>query len=469
MQNYIGVLPIGWLAFGGLLTLIGGTFPHLRRGIPILSLSVALFGALGSFYLAATYPHPRSSFLGMIWGGGLYSFISGFIAVVGMLALLFLWRHLQQNKDKDWEIFPLSLILMAALATLPASNHLLLSVVALETVSLGAYALVGLSWDNRYAPEAAVKYFLLGAIGFAFLLFGLSYLYGLTGSLYFHHLWAMKWEAWAEHPLFALGMGLIGIGLLFKLAVFPFHWWAPDAYGGATPAAAGWIVALGKLNGAFLAGILLHYILIPQQWLSALAGIAAVSSLYGNLLAIRQDNLQRMLGYSSVAHGGYLLLALVSGPEGRLQAWAYSLLYALTSVIAFGLLSLREEPLEYKSLRGLGYQEPGYAAALALSFASLSGMPPLVGFFAKYGVFVAGFRAGHFIAASVALIGALMGYFAYWRPISWLYQRGKALTLKMPILAIGAILLLLIGVLPLMVWGWMDYLYGIAGFFLARP
>lgn len=163
------------------------------------------------------------------------------------------------------------------------------------------------------------------------------------------------------------------------------------------------------------------------------------------------------------------MLALLSGPEGRLQAWAYALVYGLTSVLAFGLLSLRNDPLEYKNLRGLGYAEPGYALSLAASLASLSGLPPLVGFFAKYGVFVAAFRAGYLWPGIVALLGALIGYFAYWRPISWLYQPGEALPVRQTSLALGALLLLLFGVAPALLWGWLDYLYGIAGFFLPRP
>jgi NADH-quinone oxidoreductase subunit N len=311
----------------------------------------------------------------------LYSFLSMGISAVAAVGLGFLSHYLHlHSKDRGWEAFPLVLLLTAVLAILPASNHLVLAIIAIETVSLGGYVLVGLAWENRLAPEAAVKYFLLSAVGFAFLLFGLSYLYGLTGTLYLHHLWAFKWASWHDHALFALAVGLIGIGILFKLSVFPFHWWAPDVYGGATPGAAGLVVALGKLNGAFLAGLFLHYIELPSVWLMAFAGVAAASSLYGNLSALTQPSLQRMLGYSSVAHGGYILLALVSGPEGRLQGWVYALVYGLMSVLVFGLVGLKAEPLDYKALRGLGYRQPGYALALGLGLAALSGMPPLVGF-----------------------------------------------------------------------------------------
>ncbi|MCX7606903.1 MAG: NADH-quinone oxidoreductase subunit N [Bacteroidia bacterium] len=469
MNNYMGILSAGWLIIGGALVLIAGTFQKVRRRIPELSIAIGGGATLLNGLLAWFYPLPKSGFFGMVWGGGIYSFLAAGVMLAITVGLSFLWRSHREGGYRGWEAFPLTLFIGAALSTLPASNHLLLSVVALETVSLGAYVLTGLSWENRYAPEAAVKYFLLGAVGFAFLLLGISYLYGLTGTLYLHHLWPMRWTAWHGNSLFALAMVLIAIGILFKLSIFPFHWWAPDVYGGATPSSAGLVVALGKLNAAFLAGVFLHYIHIPSDWLMGLASIAAISSLYGNLGALGQTSIQRMLGYSSIAHGSYILLGLVSGPEGRLQAWGYTLVYALTSTLTFGLLSLRAEPMEYKSLRGLGYNQPGYALAVAICLASLSGMPPLIGFFAKYGIFTAAFRAGYWLPSIVALIGALIGYFYYWRPIAWMYQAGEEIPIRMPALALSTGVLVGLGLLPMALWGWLDYLYGLAGLFLPRP
>jgi len=139
------------------------------------------------------------------------------------------------------------------------------------------------------------------------------------------------------------------------------------------------------------------------------------------------------------------------------------------STLGFGLLALSAEPLEYKTLRGLGYQRPGYAVALGLALASLSGMPPLAGFFAKYAVFAAAFRAGYVVPTLVALGAALIGYFYYWRPIAWMYQQGESLLAVRAILATGAIMLLILGIVPALLWGWMDYLYAIAGYFQPRP
>jgi len=468
MSSYVGFLPAVLLTVGALALLMAGTFERLRKIIAGASVAVAATAALLYGYIAWAFPKPQSNFFGMVWVGGLYSLLGLFVTGIAAIGLAFALRTWAERRE-GWEAFPLTLLLVLALTVLPASNHLLLAVVAVETVSLGSYVLVGLSWQNRLAPEAAIKYFLLSAVGFAVLLFGLSYLYGLTGTLYLHHLWAVKWTAWHGHPLFSLALAMIAIGLLFKLSVFPFHWWAPDVYGGATPEYAGLVVALGKLNAAFLGGLLLHYVEVPFSWLSALAAIAAASSLYGNLAALGQTSLQRLLGYSSVAHGSYLLLALVSGPEGRLQAWAYAVVYGLMSALAFGLIGLKPEPLEEKALRGLGYRQPAYALALALTLASLSGMPPLAGFFAKYGLFVAAFRAGHTLPTAIALVGALIGYAYYWRPIAWLYQGGEGVTARAPVLAVGALLLVVLGLIPALLWGWMDYLYGIAGFFLPRP
>lgn len=466
MQSYLGVLPAGWLTVGGLSGLLLGTYPAARRYLLWWSLAFSIGGIALGVYLSYAFPVPHSGFFGILWGGGIYALTSAGIALIATLAIGFLHEYLLYfSEGKGWEALPLTLILAAALTCLPASNHMILSIVALETVSIGGYILVALAWSDRFAPEAGVKYLLLSAFSFAVLLMGLSYLYGMSGSLYFHHLRAIRWEAWQNSPLFVLSLSLIAMGILFKLSVFPFHWWAPDVYGGATPGATGIIVSFGKLNGTILAAQILHVIRVPEVWLLGIAGIAAASSLYGNLLALTQNTLQRALAYSSVAHGGYILLALVSGPEGRLQAWVYALAYGLMSTITFGLLALRAEPLEYKTLRGLGHRRPAYAMALAVGLASLSGMPPFIGFFAKYAVFTAAFKAGFVIPAIVAILSALLGYFYYWRPIAWMYQRGEGVMPVRAVLAMGAIILLLLGIVPALLWGWMDYLYGLAGFF----
>ncbi|MEN3040783.1 MAG: NADH-quinone oxidoreductase subunit N [Bacteroidia bacterium] len=470
MQGYIGLWIVGWLAIGGLSGLLLGTFEKVRKWL----LGWTLFSALGAagigLYLSWVFPMPSSGFFGMIWGGGVYSLLGAGISLITGIGAIFLHEYLKRHMEgRGWEALPLSLLMAAAAVVLPASNHFLLSVVALETVSLGSYVLVALSWRDRFGPEAAVKYLLLSALSFALLLFGLSYLYGMSGTLYLHHLRAMKWSAWVGSPLFALSLTLIGIGLLFKLSVFPFHWWAPDVYGGATPGATGLLVALGKLSGSFFAAQVLYAVEVPPLWLTGIAGIAAASAVYGNLVALTQTSLQRALGYSSVAHGGYILLGLLSGSEGVLQAWAYALAYGLMSVMTFGLLSLSAEPLEYKALRGLGYHQPGYAVGLAISLASLSGMPPLIGFFAKYAIFTAAFRAGLIIPTLLALGSALVGYFYYWRPIAWMYHRAEVPFSPRPVLAMGAVLLLLLGLTPALLWGWLDYLYSLAGYFQPRP
>ncbi|MCS6895215.1 MAG: hypothetical protein NZZ60_03575 [Bacteroidia bacterium] len=470
MQSYIGLWIVGWLAISGLGGLLLGTFDTGRKNLLGWTLFFAIGGTLLGVYLSWAFPMPSSGFFGMIWGGGMYSLMGAGVSLITGIGATFLHEYGKRYMDgRGWEALPLSLLMATALATLPASNHLLLSIVALETLSLGSYVLVALSWRDQFGPEAAIKYLLLSALSFALLLFGLSYLYGMSGTLYIHHLRAMKWSAWTDSPLFGLSLALIGIGVFFKLSVFPFHWWAPDVYGGATPGATGLVVALGKLNASFFAGQILYAVEVPRSWLTGIAGIAAASALYGNLAALRQVSLQRALGYSSVAHGGYLLLGLLSGAEGLLQSWAYALAYGLMSVMAFGLLSLSAEPLEYKSLRGLGYHRPGYAVALGIALASLSGIPPLIGFFAKYAIFASAFRAGLTVPAFIALGAALIGYFYYWRPISWMYQRSEASLAARPVLAMGAILLILLGLLPALLWGWLDYLYGLAGYFQPRP
>ncbi len=459
--------------------LLGGVVALLIRASR-LALSAAVgfagMGAIWSFYYAYIVPEPSSLLFSMVYGGGLYSFFTGCLGILAALGVLFFYRYEQLVAENmasppgfrySREGYALTLWAAGSLSLLAASNHLLLSLVALETVSFALIVLVGYTWAATQAPEAAIKYLLLSAVATATLVYGLSYLYGITGTLYLHTLKLVDWSVWQGHLLYRVAMGLILMGLLFKLSIFPLHWWAPDVYGGAAPGSAGIAVAFGKLGAAFFLGQMLHTVKVLPEWQTTLAFLAGISALYGNIIAITQTSLQRLLGYSSIAHGGYLLLGLVSGSEGLLQGWAYALAYGLMSILSFGLASMDGGAVEIERLRGLGYERGRYGVALALSLAALSGMPPLIGFLAKYGVFVAAFRSGLIIPAVIALLGAVIGYYAYWKPIATLYQVAQArVPTPLPILSVSVLLLLVVGILPFVLWGWMDYLYGIAGYFV---
>ncbi len=463
---------------GAAALLVGGLIVLLIRPSKLawgVAVGLAFLGALWSFYYAYIQPKPTSLLFSMAYGGGLYSFFTGCIGVLAALGLLFLYRYERVAAEGaghpevfrfSREGYALTLWAAGSLSLLSASNHFLLSLVALETVSFALIVLVGYTWSNMHTPEAAVKYLILSAVATAILVYGLSYLYGLTGTLYLHTLKLVDWSVWEDHFLYRMAIVLVMIGLLFKLSIFPLHWWAPDVYGGAVPGAAGIAVAFGKVGAGFFLGQILHSVAILPGWQVAMAFLAGVSALYGNLMAVTQTSLQRLLGYSSIAHGGYLLLGLVSGSEGLLQGWAYGLVYGLMSVLGFGLASLDGSPVEIERLRGLGYEKAGYGAALALSLAALSGMPPLAGFLAKYGVFVTAFRSGVTFPAMIALLGAVIGYYAYWKPIAALYQIAENRTATpLPVLSVSVLLLIGVGALPFVLWGWMDYLFGIAGYF----
>ena len=471
MQPLEGLVGTAFLLLGGVVVLLIRK-PQLALGAATL---FSVLGAIGGFYYAYLQPKPASLLFSMAYGGGIYAFFTGYLSIMALLGVLFLYRYERvvavglETKGVprfSREGYALTLWAAGSLSLLAASNHLLLSLVALETVSFALIVLVGYHWANAHAPEAAIKYLLLSGVATAILVYGLSYLYGITGTLYLHTLKLVDWNAWQGHFLYRLAVGLMLVGLLFKLSIFPLHWWAPDVYGGAVPGAAGIAVAFGKVGAAFFLGQILHVIGILPGWQMALAFLAGVSALYGNLMAIRQTSLQRLLGYSSIAHGGYLLLGLVGGSEGLLQGWAYALAYALMSLLVFGLSTVGGSPVDMERLRGLGYERPGYGAALTLSLAALSGMPPLVGFLAKYGVFVTAFKSGFVLPAVIALLGALIGYYAYWKPVALLYQVSESRpALPLPVLSVSVLLLILVGALPVLLWGWMDYLYGIAGYF----
>lgn len=463
MDSLSGLSGLILLLAGGGLTVVW----RRQKGVWLLPLLLSLGAAGWSFYQAIHWPKPVSTLFSMVWVGGLYSLITGFVALSAGLGVLFLYRYQTLLGGRyQREAYALALWAAGSAAFVGASNHLLLSIVALETTAFALIVLVAHQWASASGNEAAVKYFLFSAVATAFILFGLSYIYGITGTLYLHHLRLVDWTAWQDHFLYRMGVGFVVLGMLIKLSIFPLHWWAPDAYGGATPGVAGLAAGLGKVVAALFLGRFVWAVPLPTSWQIGLAFLAAASALYGNWMATIQPTIQRLLGYSSIAHGGYLLLALVSGVEGLLQGWAYALAYALMSGVAFGLAVVRGGPAELSQLRGLGYAMPGYGLGLTLSLVTLAGMPPFMGFFAKYGVMLAAFRAGHVWPAILALLGALIGYYAYWRPVSEIYQGSEGRALPLPVLSLASVLLILIGVLPLLLWGWLDHLYSVAGYFV---
>ncbi len=299
---------------------------------------------------------------------------------------------------------------LIALATtgmmlLVSTENLLLVFVALELVSLSLYVLTAFNKGSARSAEAALKYFLFGGMAAAFMLFGFSFLYGLTGSIHLPIIAAkISWQA--ADPLTLVAIVFVVVGFGFKIAAVPFHLWAPDAYEGAPASAAAFIASGSKVASFFILGKLLQVGLpgvagsgawkaLAPGWMAVIAILATASMVFGNLAALAQSSLRRLLAYSAIAHAGYALLGLIGGSQSALLY--YAITYAVTSMGVFGVVAVMENRAGSESvvgLAGLRERSPLLAGVLTVFVLSLAGIPPLAGFFGKFYVFIAAAKQG---------------------------------------------------------------------------
>jgi len=359
-----------------------------------------------------------------------------------------------------------SLILFAALGMMlmAAAGDLIIIFLGLETMSLAIYVLAGLKRTDPRSNEAAIKYFLLGAFSTGFLLYGIALIYGATGTIKLEPIrTALTHGVGIGSPLLMLGLGMMLIGFGFKIAAVPFHMWTPDAYEGApTPITA--YMATGVKLAAF-AGFLrvfpLHLGAVSAQWSWVLWVMAALTMTVGNIVALVQTNIKRMLAYSAIAHAGYLLVAMAAViPQAGAAILYYLVGYVVANLGAFGVvtaLERRDQPHDLiQDYRGLAQREPGLAAAMAIFLLSFTGVPPLVGFIGKFYIFSGALQAGLVWLVVIAVLNSVMAAYYYIYIIVAMYmQEGGVAVGSMSrrpglvaTIAIALIATILIGIYP---------------------
>ena len=331
------------------------------------------------------------------------------------------------------EFMVLTVFATLGMMVMISANHFLTLYLGLELLSLCLYAMVALQRDSAIATEAAMKYFILGALASGLLLYGMSMLYGATGSLelgaVFHAIQSGTMPSGhTNNTLLVFGLVFVVSGLAFKLGVVPFHMWVPDVYHGAPTAMTMLIGSAPKLAAfAFTARILVEGLQpLVQQWSGMLIILSIASMALGNITAIAQTNLKRMFAYSTIAHMGFLLLGLLSGGlEGYGSAMFYAVVYVLMSLGTFGMIMLMSrEGFEADTLddfKGLNQRSPWLAFLMLLLMFSMAGVPPTVGFYAKFSVLNAVVQAGHIWLAVVAVLFSLIGAFYYLRIVKLMY------------------------------------------------
>lgn len=348
--------------------------------------------------------------------------------LAAMTAVVYSRNYLAERGLFRGEYFVLALFAVLGMMVMISANHFLVLYVGLELLSLSLYAMVALQRDSRQATEAAMKYFVLGALASGLLLYGMSMLYGLTGTLSLPEMAAILQAGVGDRVVLAFGLVFVVAGLGFKLGVAPFHMWVPDIYQGAPSAVTLFIGSAPKLAAFAFAMRLLVDGLHPavDDWQGMLAIMAVLSLAVGNLAAIMQSNIKRMLAYSTISHMGFLLLGILSGTfAGFSAAMFYAVAYVLMSLGSFGLVVyLSQNGLEAEHLddfKGLNSRHPWLAALMAILMFSMAGIPPFVGFYAKLSVLQALVGAGFLWLAVVAVVFSLIGAFYYLRVVKILY------------------------------------------------
>ena len=371
------------------------------------------------------------------------------------------------------EMFTISMFSLLGIFVMMSGSNFLVIYLGLELLTLSSYALVALRRDNAVASEAAMKYFVLGAMASGFLLYGLSMMYGATGSLDINEVFKAIASRQVNHQVLVFGLVFIVAGLAFKIGAAPFHMWVPDVFQGAPTSVTLMIAAAPELAAFAIIIRLLVEGLLPLafDWQQMLALLAIASLLVGNLAAIAQTNLKRMLAYSAIGQMGFMLLGLVAGVvNGNTYnaqfaysaAMFYIVTYVLTTLASFGIILLlaREgfESEEITDLAGLNQRSPLYAGVMAITMFSLAGIPPLVGFYAKLAVLQALIASGQpmYIGLAVfAVIMSLIATFYYLRVVKVMYFDAPvtASTVSAPgdvrtVLTLNGALILILGILP---------------------
>ncbi|MDN0075947.1 NADH-quinone oxidoreductase subunit NuoN [Crenobacter sp. SG2303] len=444
-----------------LILLVDMCLSDEQRGITY-GLSLLTLVGTAAVQLYTYTPYPVYTFSNMFVADPMGDIVKLAMYGTTFLVLVYTRQYVVERDIFKGEYFTLSLFALSGMNFMVSATHFVSLYIGLELLSLSLYALIAMQRDSIPATEAAMKYFVLGALASGLLLYGMSMVYGATGSLFLQDVAKAITGGSANHVLLVFGLVFIVAGLAFKLGAVPFHMWVPDVYQGSSTALAMMIGAAPKLAAfVFVLRILVQGLgPLVADWQGMLVIIAVLSMAIGNITAIAQTNVKRLLAYSTVSHMGFLLLGLIAGtPEGYSAALFYTVIYVLMSLVGFGiLLALSRAGFECETLedlKGLNQRNSWYAFLMLLAMFSMAGIPPLVGFYAKLAVIKAVVDIGLIWLAVVAVVMSLIGAFYYLRVVKYMYfddkQDNSPIVVRGDmklVLSVNAIALLVLGALP---------------------
>jgi NADH-quinone oxidoreductase subunit N len=405
-----------------------------------------------------------AAFKGSLTVDGFSLLFNWIFLITSAIVLLISYKYLEIENENHGEYYGLVLLAQCGMFFLACGNDLVTIFIGLELMALCFYIMVGFLRNERRSNEAALKYLLLGAFSSGFLAFGFSLLYGLSGSTNLRDIAAALAQRGASDPLTFLALATTSVGVLFKVSAAPFHMWAPDAYEGAPTTVTAYL-SVGSKAASF--ALLVRIFLGPfgdlrPMWQPLLIAVVLVSLLVGNLAALSQTNIKRLLAYSGISHAGYMLLGLVAGNQTGLQGIAvYILVYtfmnlgALLVIVAMRRGDILGEDVD--DLTGLMHRHPVYAIFMTIFLLSLAGMPPTAGFLGKWYIFLALIETGHYVLAVIAAAYVAVAIYYYFRIVRSMFAHEAVPAVAKPLassfgvrlaLGITGALTLVIGIYP---------------------
>jgi NADH-quinone oxidoreductase subunit N len=463
-MNVLAPLTAGWasailpeiiLCIGGMIVLLWDAFaPRMKALLAPLSLIILIVAANSERFIG-----------GGTFFGGTYEIspitrvfdITFFLAA--MLTTLFARDFLDREGIESGEFYALLLWGTVGMMMMAKGLDLLIIILGLEMLSMCIFVLVGFARKLPVSNEASVKYFLMGAFATGFVLYGTALFYGATQSTNITVMARYFATSDGSNPLLTIAFVLLMAGFGFKLALAPFHPWAPDVYQGAPTPVSGWLSVAPKA-ATLIALVRLFTAMTPVlpkvSWMQLVAVLSVLSMLIGNAVAIVQRDLKRMLAYSGIAHVGYMTIAMLTMRDENIAAVAvYTIVYALMNIGAFGVVSLlsknQNDPQTLDDIAGLGFRRPYYGLALAICMFSLAGLPPTGGFVSKFYIFKSAIDSGHTTMALLGILASIISVYYYLRVVYFLYMKepaeGFVVETVGDVFSVGALAISMIGIL----------------------
>jgi NADH-quinone oxidoreductase subunit N len=455
--DFVSLAPVLTLSVFGMIVLIMDLFTGKNKiGLVIVSLTGLLVTAISAL---AKFNLPAHSFSNSYVVDHLSVFFIFIFTFSSAMAILLSVEYNKRHDIKVGEFYSLILFCTVGMIVLASATDLIMIFLGIEIVSICLYVLAGINRNSPRSNEASLKYFLLGAFATGFLLYGMTLMYGATGTTKLHLIAQSIHNGDAlSMPLLLMGVGLLIIGMGFKVAAAPFHMWAPDVYQGApTPVTA--FMAVGPKAASLAAIFRIFAEAIPElssHWTIILSVIAVLSMFLGNLGAIMQTNIKRLLAYSSVAHVGYLLMAIIAKNSlGSSALLFYMLTYTFMTFGAFGVVILlskgKEESLEIENYAGLGFKHPVLALTMTIFLLSLGGLPPLAGFIGKFYIFKAALDEGLITLVIFAVLNSAISFYYYLRVTVYMYMKesDKEFNIEWAPMTVLVVVIALIGTIQL--------------------